>query len=200
MHHNLNVQSLAPNLQDKLAEELTLIAYQCLNAISLFSPIATGAMQKSFTSGQGFATVESKSATEITVAFGSPLWGKPQGYAAYVEFGTRPHWPPLQPLIDWVRTKGLASRSSDIEYVGGRTRKVRGQSTRDYQDAKIVRIARAIQRSIAARGTRPQQFAAEAFATMGLEHEVVKSSTDIYYQVDPSNLLIRSGAFERIMT
>lgn len=33
----------------------------------------------------------------------------PLAYAEYVELGTRPHFPPLEPLEDWVKTKfGLA--------------------------------------------------------------------------------------------
>ena len=31
--------------------------------------------------------------------------GSPLSYATYVELGTRPHFPPIEPLIDWVKTK-----------------------------------------------------------------------------------------------
>jgi hypothetical protein len=55
----------------------------------------------------------------------------PLAYAAPVELGTRPHWPPLDPLIDWVRAKlGVA----------------------DEDEARAV--ARRIQFKIAARGTQ----------------------------------------------
>lgn len=33
------------------------------------------------------------------------LVATPQPYAAYVELGTKPHMPPIQPLMDWVRAK-----------------------------------------------------------------------------------------------
>ena len=38
--------------------------------------------------------------------------GKTSGYAQAVEFGTKPHWPPLEPLIYWVRRKRLAGTYS----------------------------------------------------------------------------------------
>lgn len=58
----------------------------------------------------------------------------PLAYAAPVELGSRPHWAPLEPLQDWVRGKlGIT------------------------EDAEVERVARAIQRKIAARGTRARQ-------------------------------------------
>lgn len=53
-------------------------------------------------------------------------------YAAYVELGTKPHTPPIQPLIDWVEAR-LGER--------GRT---------------AVGIAHAIKTTIARRGTEPK--------------------------------------------
>lgn len=46
---------------------------------------------------------------------GVPLGvGSPLLYAAPVEFGTRPHHPPIQPLIDWVELKlGLRGREAE---------------------------------------------------------------------------------------
>lgn len=29
----------------------------------------------------------------------------PEPYAAYIETGTRPHWAPIQPILDWVKVK-----------------------------------------------------------------------------------------------
>jgi transcriptional regulator GlxA family with amidase domain len=61
-------------------------------------------------------------------------------HAGFVEEGTRPHRPPLQPLIDWVKTKGLA---------------------RDDRQARS--IAFAVQRAIALRGTRPRFYFRDAW-------------------------------------
>ncbi|MBF0416992.1 MAG: HK97 gp10 family phage protein [Magnetococcales bacterium] len=47
------------------------------------------------------AVVSSRDQTSgITLGMGSPL-----NYAVPVELGTKPHMPPLQPLIDWVKLK-----------------------------------------------------------------------------------------------
>lgn len=55
-------------------------------------------------------------------------------YAAVIEFGSRPHTPPLGPLIAWVRRK----------------RKDLG-----IEEADVFRVAKAIQRKIAREGTAP---------------------------------------------
>ena len=56
--------------------------------------------------------------------------GSPLEHAVYVELGTKPHFPPLEPLEDWVRVKfGLTD------------------------DAQVKGAALAIARKIAARGT-----------------------------------------------
>ena len=33
------------------------------------------------------------------------VWGTPAKYAESVEFGTRPHWPPQDPILYWVQHK-----------------------------------------------------------------------------------------------
>lgn len=58
----------------------------------------------------------------------------PLGYAAPIEFGTRPHWAPLDPLVDWVHAKlGIAD------------------------DDEARHVARLIQRKIASKGTPAQE-------------------------------------------
>ncbi len=56
--------------------------------------------------------------------------GSPLEHAVYVELGTRPHFPPLEPLEDWVRVK--------FGYT---------------EEAQVKGTALAIARKIAARGT-----------------------------------------------
>jgi len=58
-------------------------------------------------------------------------------YAIYVERGTRPHWPPIAPLIAWVQAKGSIGLSGN-------------------QDAKS--IAYAIAHKISIEGTKPTWF------------------------------------------
>lgn len=66
--------------------------------------------------------------------------GTAQPHAVYVELGTRPHFPPLEPLQDWVRTK-----------LGLPEKEVRG-------------VAYLIARAIAARGTPAVGMFHRAFA------------------------------------
>ena len=45
--------------------------------------------------------------TEVS-ARGLAIWvGSTSPYAAYVEFGTRPHWPPVDAIEDWCEVKGI---------------------------------------------------------------------------------------------
>lgn len=72
-------------------------------------------------------------------------------YAAIVEVGSRPHWVPIAPLIQWVRrNRARFGITGD-----GRTRDKRG---RFMASKEVVKIARAIQRTIAMKGTRPRWF------------------------------------------
>lgn len=60
-------------------------------------------------------------------------------HGVFMEEGTRPHFPPLQPLEDWVRVKGFAT-----------------------DEAAVRRIAWAIAEKIARDGIAPRHFFAKA--------------------------------------
>lgn len=60
-------------------------------------------------------------------------------HAPFMEEGTRPHYPPIQPLRDWVVTKGFAQ-----------------------DEASVERIARAVALKIARDGIAPRHFFAKA--------------------------------------
>jgi len=100
------------------------------------APVDVGALKSSIR-----ATRES--ATKSVVIASAP-------HAAIVERGSRPHVPPLQPLIDWVRrhVKTLRIR---------RARDRRGRFTAA-SEQQIENVARAIQRKIMFHGTRPTWF------------------------------------------
>lgn len=71
--------------------------------------------------------------------------GSPLSYAAAVELGTRPHMPPIEPLIDWVRQKLPAGQRVSI--------KTRRSTITKEGAGEAERIARAIQWKIAHYGT-----------------------------------------------
>lgn len=75
-------------------------------------------------------------------------------HAAFIEFGTRPHRPPLQPLADWAYRKGLADT-----------------------DEEALLVARRIAEAIARRGTRPRHFMARAVERLrrrGIVHREIR--------------------------
>jgi len=76
-------------------------------------------------------------------------------YAPYVEFGTKPHWPPLAPIMRWVHLKKLAGTYSI------KTKRRTGGATRQRSEDYIV--AKWIQKAIAERGTKPQEYLKKAF-------------------------------------
>lgn len=78
---------------------------------------------------------------------GSPRIVIDAPHAMEVELGSRPHTPPLAPLVEWVRRHRLAF---------GMRADARGQ------EADFIAIARAIQRKIARDGTKPTYFVRNA--------------------------------------
>lgn len=85
-------------------------------------------------------------------------------HAPSSEFGSRPHWPPLEPILGWVR-RNVRARTG--RYGGAKARIVRikpaanerlGRLRKDEQ----LRIAKAIQAKIARKGTEPVRFLTRA--------------------------------------
>jgi hypothetical protein len=91
--------------------------------------------------------------------------GYTAAHAPPVEFGSRPHWPPLEPILGWVR-RNVRARTG--RFGGARVRIVRfkpgpleaglGRLRKDEQ----LRIAKAIQAKIARVGTEPVRFLTRA--------------------------------------
>ena len=100
-------------------------------------------------------------------------------HAAAVERGSRPHWMPLQPLIEWVKLRGFQGLASpkSLARLPGRTttehatnvasqlddqrRGGAGHSgpARPYGvDADVVNVAKGIQLAIALKGTKPHWY------------------------------------------
>lgn len=78
-------------------------------------------------------------------------------HAAAIENGTRPFTPPLQPLIDWVRRKGIGRMEGPAPRRGRRR-------WRSAQEASVINTARAIQMTIAKRGIAPRHYFARGWA------------------------------------
>ena len=62
-------------------------------------------------------TGELKRSTKVTNTDKGALLHVDAPHAPYIEHGTRPHWPPLGPLADWARRKGLADDDEEAEEI-----------------------------------------------------------------------------------
>lgn len=98
-------------------------------------------------------------------------------HAAAIEHGTRPHWPPLAPLVRWVIRKGLVkggpSRAAQrrAEFIGPLTSRQaaareRAQERVSEHVEEAEEVARAIQMKIAREGTAPRRYFMKAFERM----------------------------------
>jgi hypothetical protein len=89
-------------------------------------------------------------------------------HSASVEVGSRPHMPPLAPILAWVILRGAQgldaapSAKGAPAVIAGRIAR-RGNGTSTPVDA-AERVARAIQHAIAKRGTRPTWFMRDSVA------------------------------------
>lgn len=80
---------------------------------------------------------------EFAVNIGTPLIR-----GAYLEYGTRAHWPPIQALIDWVHHKGIAG-----SFRTSPSGKITRSKSNEQQTADKA-MAFVIARSISRKGTR----------------------------------------------
>lgn len=88
---------------------------------------------------------------EAGTSLGNPASAnKVKGYAEVVEFGSRPHWAPLQPLIEWVEVKRLAG-----VYSLKTQRRLGNKADRQAQNEALARM---IQFKIRHHGTRPHPY------------------------------------------
>lgn len=84
-------------------------------------------------------------------------------HAAAVDQGTRPHWAPLQPLVEWVRRHlnlfdiGAPPKLSNVRKASTKTILRFKARYADYEDS-INKIARGIQAKIAREGSEPTHF------------------------------------------
>lgn len=117
--------------QDAMTEAVLVLE----DAVAQRTPVAWGNLRGSITHKV------TETPAEVTGLVGTSV-----SYAPAVEEGTAPHWPPLQPLVEWVHKLKLAGTYSvrSRQRAGGRAR----------QQAEDVAVARAISAKIARSGTQ----------------------------------------------
>ena len=83
-------------------------------------------------------------------------------YAVYVHEGTKPHFPPIEPIMNWVRKKGIGQQFSikTKRALGTKRRKVKtaGGFSEGTYSKEIRSIAYAIAHGISKKGTKAVPF------------------------------------------
>jgi len=168
-----------PEVARVLNSEMVHIAGGARRNLTAGGHIASGALRRSM---QGGADQIGPSTVDGWIG-GEPYW-------PYVEGGTRPHTPPLDPLIRWVRSKKLVQKgampvgagfgvaiaiSKSIAEKRGSAKgppaavilawmAKRGIQVKMTEEQMVRHIAFAVQRKIAAKGTDPHPFVEPALA------------------------------------
>lgn len=143
----VTVDRFAEILRD-LPEEFTRAAVRGLKSASM---VLQGYVVEEITNAEPYpavATGELARSVVSTPVDDGAIVKVDAPHGVFMEEGTRPHFPPLQPLEDWVTLKGFAS-----------------------DPAAVRRIAWAIAEKIARDGIAPRHFFRKAVAR--LEHENV---------------------------
>ena len=123
--------------------------------------------------------------------------GTPVEYGSYVEFGTKPHWAPIEPIRRWVEMKIQPHvLSIGVKFEEGRaipTRKGSKILRGDRRERMIRSVAYAIQRKIAERGTEGKFFMRDSLEKLGVDYAVFtdRSSGETTYQIDTASFLER---------
>jgi len=112
--------------EHRAAERLEWLVVETIGETQPFVPFDTGELARSVRT--------EKNHQGARVVVDAP-------HAPFIEYGTRPHRPPLQPLIDWVMRRGWASSEKEAHPIA-------------------LGIARKIERS----GTSPRHFMKRAMA------------------------------------
>lgn len=155
----------ADRLQRRILKGLVTAAGRGGHAVVPRIPIAFGAMRKSV----------HVDATEATAGHVRIVVDAPE--AAAVERGSRPHLPPLGPILKWVKLRGMQgidkkgelrspsrnawgpTTSAAAHAIASRIREMERQvlfTGRHVEISAIVEIARSIQHAIGKHGTKPQ--------------------------------------------
>jgi hypothetical protein len=179
MSVNIDIAKFEKKVADAVSNELLALGAMVAAEIQRNTPISTGALGGSFTAKVG-EPVEGG----VSVQVGSPLWWQ---YGAHVEFGTRPHWAPIAPLIMWVRNS-MGVKAVGVSFKGGKAVPAR-KGTMRMGDNEVTRIAYAIRANIAKRGTREQLFVLHSIATMGIPYVTSFGKGDMKYLLDVSGYL-----------
>lgn len=129
-----------------------------IDAVEPFPPVNTGQMKGGY---------------DVVRIPGGATLENPLPQAVYMEFGTRPHFPPIAAMRAWAAMKLRGSGSLPSGFQGPKRRFGRGEKA-----DMVERLARGAQAKIGREGTAPRRFHAKAaekfpeFVAAALRHEL----------------------------
>lgn len=183
VHGDVKYEKFGQALRSEIQKEFLAMAEHLTGLLQQNAPVGgDGILRGSF--GYG----------EIANDFGVQVQsGTPLLYGQYVEFGTKPHWVPIDALERWVEAKlqphvlsvGVSFESGKAVPVKSGTRKLKGNA----RQKAVQQLARAIQIKIAKRGTTGQKYMEKSLREMGLEFTVDFQNDVGVYSVDMSKFL-----------
>ena len=176
VQNTINIQADWKRCKDAIAEHLLALAEHLSGLVNTYAPpiVLRGS----------FEPYVAPFANDIYMEVGTPLQ-----YGEYVEFGTKPHWAPIEPLLRWAennvqphllaigvkfegKSKAIPTRKGTIKLKG------------DARARAISNFAYAVRAAIARRGTKAQLFMRRALTEMGLQATVEYDSIGAHYNVD----------------
>lgn len=128
------MRELGPKLEETIVRGLRSTAHRMpeivrdeLSSTSPHPAIATGELARS---------------TKVDTVEDGAIVGMDAPHAAFIEEGTRPHFPPLQPLKDWARLRfgGSEAEIDQIAFLVARKISRHGIEPRHYFKASVDRI------------------------------------------------------------
>ena len=147
---------------EKLVEDIVLeIEKEVVNVIKENDIIMDGSLRKSISSD-----VIDRSTSE-TISYLGKVFGN-VNYAVFVHEGTKPHFPPIEPIMHWVKRKGIGQQFyiKSKRAIATKRKSVRTKSGFSEQkySSEVRSVAYAIAKSISRKGTRGIKFFEMALA------------------------------------
>lgn len=189
MSVKIDIAKFEERISTTISNELLQLGTALASEIARNAPVSTSTLGGSFAAKLGTAV----DGGGVVVTVGSPIWGS---YGAFVEFGTRPHWAPIEPILTWVRNS-MSVKAVGVSFESGKAVPSRkGTKRRNSNDIK--RIAYAVRAKIAQVGTKEQLYVLRSLATVGLPYYQFFRNGEMKYLLDVSGYLRNRGVWDQI--
>lgn len=141
---------------EKLAENIALkLESETVDVIDENDIRSEGSLRKSISSN-----IENRS-KEAVLSYLVKVFGN-VNYAVYVHEGTRPHFPPIEPIMRWVKNKGIGQqfyiKSKRAIATKRKAVKTKSGLSENKYSSEVRSVAYAIAKSISKKGTRGKKF------------------------------------------